>query len=166
MNENKDEETAEIELQIELCSEEDDPSALISTNFKSILSPMDELEPCPSDSGDENTQIIECKECEKTFTELQQYEAHLDQHNKPYNCEVCGKCFSIKKYLTVHKQEHEPPRQLKCQECGLLFTQQFQLDKHKIRIHSKLKCSECGRGFSNKAQFGETFRTTQRDICF
>ena len=105
--------------------------------------------------------ILQCSECNKTFTSKSGFDKHVQHHtgqysffcsicrkgfNNGYNfkehmrghegrgypCEYCGKVFKSKKYMKYHESEHTGKYRLTCEYCNEGFNEQNRFIKHKL----------------------------------
>ena len=53
-------------------------------------------------------EVIECKECDKSFKRNCDLERHIEEHElqKEFKCDICGKEFYLKWRMLKHKEIH------------------------------------------------------------
>lgn len=102
------------------------------------------------------TNIYQCKECGKSFSNINIFRQHQLMHNeiKNFTCTICGRGFSFAGNLRRHEKIHQNIRPYKCAECNLEFSQKSHLMSHLI-IHNKGEvkqhiCATCGASFSRQ----------------
>ena len=90
----------------------------------------------------ENSSKIECQECTKSYSTLEnlrrhQRKVHAEHENEQeYSCTQCNKKFKFKVDLTQHLRIHQ--EKLSCKICSVKFTRQDNLYKHMRNKHNNL----------------------------
>uniref|UniRef100_A0A1B6MQF0 C2H2-type domain-containing protein n=1 Tax=Graphocephala atropunctata TaxID=36148 RepID=A0A1B6MQF0_9HEMI len=100
--------------------------------------------------------IMNCKYCDKSFTEVNKLAFHERHHLKQvksiYKCNVCGKVLKTLSALKTHKKNnHTSSNSLQCETCEQSF-KSFQalrehMAKHSEEQEKKYFCDICGKGF-------------------
>ncbi|XP_059474506.1 zinc finger protein 883-like [Neocloeon triangulifer] len=106
----------------------------------------------------EESQMMCCPLCHQTFSRKQQYNAHLQSHEK-YQCLTCKQGFSAWRVLQEHQQSGhqvctEKPKH-KCGICNKKFIRVSALEQHskKHSMDKKIKCKPCNELFSNLSAY-------------
>ncbi|XP_063707595.1 uncharacterized protein LOC134836307 [Culicoides brevitarsis] len=106
---------------------------------------------------------IICEECGESFTRNQQYQVHLQCHQKAKDkedvavpkhvCSECGAIFVNQKGLEKHimETEHKQDKRL-CEICGVDFDTNTRLLQHVRRVHrpKSFSCTHCSKQFTLK----------------
>ena len=75
-----------------------------------------------------------CDQCEKSYDEKSQLEAHIKKahtRERPFKCSLCSKAFFTRKKMSEHiKITHSTERPYKCSRCQLSFKGFFTLKNH------------------------------------
>ena len=87
---------------------------------------------------EEQSEVIDCKECGKMFSTKFHLDRHMIIHNNPdrYMCKKCDKRFISDKGLARHMSKHV--ESVKCPTCDKMFTTKDYLDQHMI-VHQEGK---------------------------
>ncbi|XP_075990078.1 uncharacterized protein LOC142985658 [Anticarsia gemmatalis] len=113
----------------------------------------------------ENKNRIECVDCNKIFSHLATYQAHLkysrahasDQVFK-FPCPMCNKGYPTKEAMQDHfNYQHLGKTSHKCPVCDKPIASRANVEKHMMRVHGDKKekprnhvCQVCGKGFTDK----------------
>ena len=92
---------------------------------------------CEAQADGENTSLLSCEICKKTFKNERYLSRHLALHGQPeYSCEYCGKFFTRKDYLNDH-------------QCRMPdgTTVRMVRKKNRLYIRDNLACPDCGKTF-------------------
>ena len=104
----------------------------------------------------DESEILHCKDCKKSFPSPTLLELHLKTHSKPKKCKVCSEKFdSIQDLMThISSQHPEKAKNLQCTKCDYATHDETQLTNHVIAVHDfNIKggtCPQCKRTFKNK----------------
>ncbi|CAB3374250.1 Hypothetical predicted protein [Cloeon dipterum] len=106
----------------------------------------------------EESQMMCCALCHQTFSRKQQYNAHLQSHEK-YQCLTCKQGFSAWKVLLEHQQNGhqvctEKPKH-KCDTCNKKFIRVSALEQHRRKhlAEKKQKCKPCNASFTTGSAY-------------
>ena len=108
---------------------------------------------CEDASGEK---IHRCTICNKVFTILSAFRAHVTTHVRPKNrCNICGKIFSRSWLLKGHIRTHTGERPYTCRYkgCERSFADKSNLRSHTLIHTTKDKayvCTKCNRAFAQK----------------
>ncbi|XP_034839062.1 zinc finger protein 82-like [Maniola hyperantus] len=113
----------------------------------------------------QNSTRYECKECNKTFSHLATYQAHL-KYSRPhasdqifkYPCPMCNKGYPTKQTMQDHfNYQHLGKTTHKCPVCSKPIATRANVEKHMMRVHGEKKskprnhvCQQCGKAFTDK----------------
>ncbi|CAB3241006.1 unnamed protein product [Arctia plantaginis] len=113
----------------------------------------------------ENKKRIECVDCNKIFSHLATYQAHLkysrahasDQVFK-FPCPMCNKGYPTKEAMQDHfNYQHLGKTSHKCPVCDKPIASRANVEKHMMRVHGEKKekprnhvCQVCGKGFTDR----------------
>ena len=92
---------------------------------------------------------MECKICQRQFTQESDLRNHLEIHHDLFKCEYC-------EYLTKRKQDlkrHKLAKHsnfVKCQHCNCKFSSKEHLTDHENSEHQLLSCQFCNFTTKNK----------------
>ncbi|XP_069114702.1 protein snail homolog Sna-like [Argopecten irradians] len=114
------------------------------------------LEVQPEEPSQESS-VLRCDECNKTFASLSAFSAHLRSHHikQKNKCDICGKIFTRSWLLKGHTRTHTGERPFTCPSvgCDKAFADKSNLRSHML-IHSvkckNFSCERCGRAFAQK----------------
>ncbi|XP_059047577.1 zinc finger and BTB domain-containing protein 41-like [Achroia grisella] len=134
----------------------------------------------------ENKSRYECTDCNKVFSHLTTYQAHLkfsrahasDQVFK-FPCPMCNKGYPTKEAMQDHfNYQHLGKTAHKCPVCDKPIASRAYVEKHMMRVHSEKKekprnhvCQTCGKAFTDKKALTqhEVIHSSDRplscDIC-
>ncbi|XP_059171073.1 uncharacterized protein LOC131952446 [Physella acuta] len=93
------------------------------------------------ETGADQTNLLACEICQKTFKNERYLSRHLSLHGQPeFACEFCGKLFTRKDYLNDH-------------QCRLPngTTVRMVRKKNRLFIKDNLACPDCGKSFSSRS---------------
>ncbi|GLV45896.1 crooked legs [Carabus blaptoides fortunei] len=94
-----------------------------------------------------------CYICDKTFTDEQSLEVHIDSIHyvgSTYECPECRKSFDARHILAKHKLIHTGEKRHRCEQCPAAFKQSTQLKDHILRRHTfekSFQCTICSKSF-------------------
>ncbi|KAG8278748.1 zinc finger protein 729-like [Homalodisca vitripennis] len=99
--------------------------------------------------------IMNCKYCDKSFTEVNKLAFHERHHLKQvksiYKCNVCGKVLKSQSALKTHKNNHTSNNSMQCEVCEQSFKSfhalREHMAKHSEEQEKKYFCDICGKGF-------------------
>ncbi|KAM3956021.1 uncharacterized protein ACR2FA_010068 [Aphomia sociella] len=113
----------------------------------------------------QNKTRYECTDCNKVFSHLTTYQAHLkfsrahasDQVFK-FPCPMCNKGYPTKEAMQDHfNYQHLGKTSHKCPICDKPIASRAYVEKHMMRVHSQKKekprnhvCQTCGKAFTDK----------------
>ncbi|CAG9577610.1 unnamed protein product [Danaus chrysippus] len=113
----------------------------------------------------QSTTKYECRDCNKIFSHLATYQAHLkfsrahasDQVFK-FPCPMCNKGYPTKQAMQDHfNYQHLNKTTHKCPICSKPIASKANVEKHMMRVHGEKKskprkhvCQMCGKGFTDK----------------
>lgn len=134
----------------------------------------------------ENKSRYKCTDCDKVFSHLTTYQAHLkfsrahasDQVFK-FPCPMCNKGYPTKEAMQDHfNYQHLGKTAHKCPICEKPIASRAYVEKHMMRVHSEKKekprnhvCQTCGKAFTDKKALNqhEVIHSGERplscDIC-
>jgi uncharacterized Zn-finger protein len=125
-----------------------------------------------SDSIEQTT--VECKECKKAFSSIQQMKIHVkNTHQRAkadHECPVCHKTFQRSDVFQNHVDMHNADLKdlFICNQCDKTFSSKSNLHSHK-RIHDpklELRCSCCSKKFnSNKKLSSHESECLKKKSC-
>ncbi|XP_072946721.1 uncharacterized protein [Epargyreus clarus] len=107
----------------------------------------------------------ECTECDKVFSYMETYHAHLkysrahaDEAVFKYPCPMCNKGYPTKESMQDHfNYQHLGKTTHKCPICNKPIASRANVDKHMMRVHGEKKekprnhiCQQCGKAFTDK----------------
>ncbi|KAJ8706544.1 hypothetical protein PYW07_012622 [Mythimna separata] len=113
----------------------------------------------------QNKSRFECSECNKTFSHLATYQAHLKYSRAhaseqvfKFPCPMCNKGYPTKEAMQDHfNYQHLGKTVHKCPICEKPIASRANVEKHMMRVHSQKKekprnhvCQECGKAFTDK----------------
>ncbi|XP_050556897.1 zinc finger and BTB domain-containing protein 41 isoform X2 [Spodoptera frugiperda] len=113
----------------------------------------------------QNKSRYECTDCNKTFSHLATYQAHLKYSRAhaseqvfKFPCPMCKKGYPTKEAMQDHfNYQHLGKTIHKCPICNKPIASRANVDKHMMRIHGQKKekprthiCQECGKAFTDK----------------
>ncbi|KAJ8704930.1 hypothetical protein PYW08_012250 [Mythimna loreyi] len=113
----------------------------------------------------QNKSRYECEECNKTFSHLATYQAHLKYSRAhaseqvfKFPCPMCNKGYPTKEAMQDHfNYQHLGKTVHKCPICEKPIASRANVEKHMMRVHSQKKekprnhvCQECGKAFTDK----------------
>ncbi|CAG4969820.1 unnamed protein product [Colias eurytheme] len=108
---------------------------------------------------------FECAECNKVFSHLATYQAHLKYARAhateivfKYPCPMCNKGYPTKEAMQDHfNYQHLGKTTHKCPICNKPIASKANVEKHIMRVHREKKekpknhiCNQCGKGFSDR----------------
>uniref|UniRef100_A0A2H1VWX0 SFRICE_014246 n=1 Tax=Spodoptera frugiperda TaxID=7108 RepID=A0A2H1VWX0_SPOFR len=125
------------------------------------------LPPASPKAGErhQNKSRYECTDCNKTFSHLATYQAHLKYSRAhaseqvfKFPCPMCKKGYPTKEAMQDHfNYQHLGKTIHKCPICNKPIASRANVDKHMMRIHGQKKekprthiCQECGKAFTDK----------------
>ena len=106
-----------------------------------------------------------CWKCEKSFSDLPEYERHSYYHKKKqckYMCDICGYGTNVHTTAQVHANVHAGIRPYQCNMCDRAFSHIASLNVH-TRVHSKetrMVCQICGMQF----KYTNTFNSHMKRV--
>ncbi|CAH2065060.1 unnamed protein product, partial [Iphiclides podalirius] len=134
----------------------------------------------------QNRGRYECSDCNKLFSHLTTYHAHLkysrahatDQVFK-FPCPMCNKGYPTKEAMQDHfNYQHLGKTSHKCPVCNKPIASRANVEKHVMRVHGEKKerprnhvCQQCGKAFTDKKALNqhEVIHSGERplscDIC-
>ncbi|XP_065816128.1 histone-lysine N-methyltransferase MECOM [Labrus bergylta] len=100
--------------------------------------------------------LLECKECDQVFPDVQSLEAHTLSHSeeREYKCDQCPKAFNWKSNLIRHQMSHDSGKHYECENCSKVFTDPSNLQRHIRSQHVGARahaCSDCGKTFATSS---------------
>ncbi|XP_047039620.1 zinc finger protein 354A-like [Helicoverpa zea] len=113
----------------------------------------------------ENKSRYSCVDCNKTFSHLATYQAHLkysrahaSEHVFKFPCPMCNKGYPSKEAMQDHfNYQHLGKTVHKCPICEKPIASRANVEKHLMRVHGQKKekprnhiCQECGKAFTDK----------------
>lgn len=114
-----------------------------------------ELSP-PIKKNKEESQVITCNMCDKTFSTPASLSMHKKIHSgeRPHCCSICGKSFTQIGTLRAHERVHTGEKPYECNFCGKTFAQCGSFRMHERRHHRDImetwqKCYICGASFTS-----------------
>ncbi|XP_041983878.1 zinc finger protein 845-like [Aricia agestis] len=135
----------------------------------------------------ENKTRYECTECDKVFSHLATYQAHL-KYARPhasegvfkFPCPMCHKGYPTKDQMQDHfNYQHLGKTKHKCPICDKPIASKANVERHMARVHGEKKekprnhvCQECGKAFTDKkavtqhAAIHSAERPLSCEICF
>ena len=89
--------------------------------------------------------ILQCSECNKTFTTKLGFDKHVQHHTEQYSffCSICRKGFNNGYNFKEHMRGHEG-RGYPCEYCGKVFKSKKYMKYHESEHTGKYRF-ECGR---------------------
>ena len=92
--------------------------------------------------------VYHCKECKKSWTNLEKTICHIRTHTKEqlYSCEICDQKFNTRGVKQRHMQVHQNRKPFACEYCDKTFSSKQNRDDHH-RFHTKevkTVCESCG----------------------
>ncbi len=100
---------------------------------------------------DKNDKTLQCKICDKMFTQIYSLVLHIGAHtkNKPYKCDVCGQKFDWYDHLKTHRKQTSCFN-FKCNICLKNFARKATLAFHqKAHGQKPFSCKICRKDFTN-----------------
>lgn len=106
-----------------------------------------------------------CVDCDKTFSHLATYQAHLKYSRAhatdsvfKFPCPMCNKGYPSKEAMQDHfNYQHLGKTSHKCSICDKPIASRANVEKHMMRMHGQKKekpknhvCQTCGKGFTDK----------------
>lgn len=99
-----------------------------------------------------NTDLIKCRKCEKTFKNLGNLHYHFFRaHKKNFKCKECGSTYGSENLLERHKYESHIA--VICSQCGKTFTNRYTLKQHELGHTFMIMCQDCGRSYKSQSTF-------------
>uniref|UniRef100_A0A2A4J9S1 C2H2-type domain-containing protein n=1 Tax=Heliothis virescens TaxID=7102 RepID=A0A2A4J9S1_HELVI len=113
----------------------------------------------------QNKTRYDCEDCNKTFSHLATYQAHLKYSRAhaseqvfKYPCPMCNKGYPSKQAMQDHfNYQHLGKTVHKCPICEKPIASRANVEKHLMRVHGQKKekprnhiCQECGKAFTDK----------------
>ncbi|XP_028158561.1 zinc finger protein 676-like [Ostrinia nubilalis] len=113
----------------------------------------------------ENKNRYECSDCNKVFSHLATYQAHLKYSRAhasedvfKFPCPMCNKGYPTKEAMQDHfNYQHLGKTAHKCPVCEKPLASRANVEKHMMRVHGKKKekprnhvCHVCKKGFTDK----------------
>ncbi|CAH0731082.1 unnamed protein product, partial [Brenthis ino] len=113
----------------------------------------------------EDTNKYECTDCDKVFSHLATYQAHLKYSRVhgteqvfKFECPMCQKRYPTKQTMQDHfNYQHLGKTTHKCPICSKPIATRANVDKHLMRVHGEKKqkprnhvCQQCGKAFTDK----------------
>ncbi|XP_066540124.1 zinc finger protein 574 [Hoplias malabaricus] len=100
--------------------------------------------------------ILQCEECNRTFTTANRLAAHLKVHEQgTHECPECDKVFKKVGSLQTHMRTHSGEARFLCVDCGHSFTTEMTLIIHRKSHTSEPlhRCPFCAKTFTNMTKF-------------
>ena len=83
---------------------------------------------------DITSEIFQCKECEKSFSNRWNFQQHEKAHEKAktdiFCCSICRKYFKSSWKLQRHERIHQRTKPFECSSCNLQFISKTELENH------------------------------------
>lgn len=122
--------------------------------------------------GEEPTNLLACKVCNKTFLNKNNLRAHVSRnHNaslKEHSCTLCSYKTTfptnLKRHMTLHTQEP----QFICEKCAAKFQTKSALQEHIVGVHSghkEFSCDKCGNQFNRRSDLNRHLLNTHSDTA-
>ncbi|CAK1592391.1 unnamed protein product [Parnassius mnemosyne] len=134
----------------------------------------------------QNKSRYECSDCNKVFSHLTTYQAHLKYSRAhaseqifKFPCPMCNKGYPTKEAMQDHfNYQHLGKTSHKCPICDKPIASKANVEKHMMRVHGEKKekprnhvCQQCGKAFTDKKALNqhEVIHSGERplscDIC-
>lgn len=86
-----------------------------------------------------------CPVCEKSFFEVNEYQAHISSHSgtKPFRCDKCNATYTCRKAFKRHSCVRKP-QALTCEVCQKVFSTKAYLSEH-AHVHTRVQRFPCRR---------------------
>ncbi|XP_048480026.1 zinc finger protein 723 isoform X3 [Plutella xylostella] len=113
----------------------------------------------------QNSTTYTCHDCNKIFSHLATYQAHLKYSRAhaseeifKFPCPMCNKGYPSKEQMQDHfNYQHLGKTAHKCPVCDKPIASRANVEKHMMRVHGEKKqrprthvCQHCGKGFTDK----------------
>ena len=136
--EQSSDDSAELELICQTCSEQFSDNALYSKHIKKCAKKSPKIV-CP------------IKDCKKPFGQKIMFNQHFKFYHtdepKDFVCNKCNSCFVYSKSFKVHNDRlhtDDSEKKFMCDSCGKLFTKQWEYSLHRRSSHTDIKPFKCG----------------------
>lgn len=94
---------------------------------------------------------INCQTCNRKFTKIVSFYAHLRHEHQKFRCKLCGKNFRCASLLKTHSLSHASTKTVyPCKLCDVRFHSLHRLQKHaEVHVKRPYSCDLCANSFTH-----------------
>ena len=128
-------------------------SSVTSKRRSSACSEFKVTRPSKGEAGIAPETLFNCKTCLKSFSNLIDYQEHIEkvhESSKKLSCSFCPRKFCLEKNLAAHIQQHENPSKVsEIFEADTNESQHRSINRHReISLRRKSFSCKCGKSFN------------------